>query len=243
MKLRSLLSLKDYKKSMCKSGKTKPRKVISFVTIFFMVCVYFAALLPNRAEAADITAVLSPSSGTYSSSFSIKLNVTGTDIAGVDFSVTYDTSLVSVTSVALGDDTSTWSEISKTTSGGTIRYAIGVGSSSPQPITGTGEAAVITFSPTGTGTLDLDFSNFEATDSTPSSLSVSATGGSYVLSASSSSSNNSSTSSNLPNSAIISPAFFGITLGGAVTGAGATGILFLKNRREKKKTKEKLWMQ
>lgn len=194
------------------------------------------SLFAPRAEAADVTATVSPTSGTYSSDFTVRVRATGTDIAGIDFTMTYNTSLVSVSSISLGSGVSTWTEISKSTSGGTIRYAIGVAAGSPVPINGSAEVAVIVFSPQSAGTLDLSFANFEATDSTPASLSVSSTDGEYSVSGSGS-------GSSLPDSAVVSPTLFGITLGGAITGIGSSGILYFKDRRRRKERKKNPWME
>jgi hypothetical protein len=204
-----------------------PKKLLAkLLTLVLLVGLGVSIMGIRPAEAANATVSLSPATGTYDGAFNIKVRVSGTDVAGIELTLPYSTTLVSVSSVTLGSGISTWTELAKTTTGGTITYSIAVAYNNKQPFTGTEDVATIRFVPKAAGTLTLAFSDAVVYDSASAEQTVSDTGGTYTISGTG--------GVDEPSAAISLPLVLNLALGGVITGVGGVGVCLVYQARAKR---------
>lgn len=196
---------------------------IKFITATVLVCSFIASIVSARpANAGNVTVSLSPATGSFSSYFTIKVMATGTDIAGFEMVLPYDSSTVSVSSLSKGSGISSWTELTKSTGSGMITYDVAVEYSSPQPASGTVELASIRFTPRQTGTLTLAFSSFVAYDSDGNEHTVTHNEGEYTI-----------TGVVSPSASIVSPVLRAVAVGVGLLATGLVGIVISKGLRSK----------
>lgn len=166
---------------------TSTQREYTFLQKIFFTLLFLASVLlvPGLAQAAEVQ--LSPSTGTYGSgqtfTATVRVDPEGESINAVEATLTFDTSKLSVVSVAkTGSVFSLWTtEPTFSNSAGTIEF----GGGSPTPFSSVSTLAVITFRATAEGAAAVDFQNASAlaADGLGTDVLSGTVGGSYTVSA------------------------------------------------------------